>query len=250
MSERGSLWVLRILALAIAVALWFFLSWEKRENQSERVIPASVTYNTADQMTVLDPVQQVDVRVRGDARRVRTLNPLLVNVLVEIKQADPGSVEVTLSPDQVFVPEGVRVVSVNPNTIQVSLDQVVTKRLPVEVDLVGEPAAGASVGSPASIPPAIELQGPKSRIEAVDLIKTRPVSLNGHAQTFEESVSVILPDPLATVDPGVVRVRVPMEPPQLSSEALQNEPGAAASNGSGGGGPGSGKQNPGGRPRR
>jgi len=247
-SERGSLWALRILALAIAVALWFFLSWEKRENQSERVIPASVTYNTADQMTVLDPVQQVDVRVRGDARRVRTLNPFLVNVLVEIKQTEPGSVEVTLSPDQVFVPEGVRVVSVNPNTIQVSLDAVVTKRLPVEVDLVGEPAAGASVGSPVAIPPAIELQGPKSRIEEVDVVKTRPVSLNGHAQTFEETVSVIPPDPLANVDPGVVRVRVPMEPPQLSTEALQ-QPSPGAKTGKSGGGSGGGRK-PGGRPLR
>lgn|GEM_PF-418183 len=247
MTERSSLWTMRILALAIAVALWFFLSWEKRENQSERVIQAPVTYNTADQMTVLDPVQQVDVRVRGDARRVRTLNPFLVNVLVEIKGTEPGSVEVTLSPEQVFVPEGVRVVSVNPNTIEVSLDRVVNKRLPVEIDLVGEPAAGASVGSPVAIPPAVELQGPESRIGQVEVVNTRPVSLNGHAQTFEETVSVIPPDPLANVDPGVVRVRVPMEPPQLSSDALQQtSPGGkgAAAEGNSGGAPRSNRRPP------
>jgi hypothetical protein len=46
------------------------------------------------------------------------------------------------------------------------------------------------------------------------------VSLNGHAQTFDEMASVLPPDPLANVDPGLVRVRVPMEPPQLSTEAL------------------------------
>lgn len=223
MSERTGIWAMRILALTIAVALWFFLSWEKRENQSERVIQASVTYNTPELMTVLDPVQQIDVRVKGDARRVRTLNPFLVNVLVEIRQEEPGAVDVALAPDHVFVPEGVRVVSINPNTIQVTLDRMMTMRLPVEVDLVGEPAAGASVDTPVSIPPAVQLEGPQSRIEGLAEVRTRPISLNGHAQTFEETVSLILPDPLASVDPAAVRVRVPMEPPQLSDEALQTE---------------------------
>ena len=226
MNERAWRWAMRVLALAIAVALWFFLSWEKRENQSERVIQASVTYNTAEEMTVLDPVQQVDVRVRGDARRVRTLNPFLVNVLMEIKAREPGPVEVTLSPEQVFVPEGVRVVSVNPNTLQVTVDRVMTSRLAVQVDLVGEPSAGASVGSPVALPPAVEVRGPESRIRGVKVAKTRPVSLDGHAQTFEETVSVIPPDPLANVDPSVVQVRVPMEPPALSEEALQGTNGA------------------------
>lgn len=223
MRPRTSLWAMRILALAIAVALWFFLSWEKRENQSERVIQASVTYNTPDQMTVLDPVQQIDVRLKGDARRVRTLNPLLVNVLLEIEQQEPGPVEVTVAPDNVFVPEGVRVVSIDPNTIQVTLDRIITLRLPVEVDLVGEPAAGASVGSPVAIPPAVAVEGPQSRLGGLAVARTRSVSLDGHAQTFEETISVILPDPLASVEPAAVRVRVPMEPPQLSEGVLQGE---------------------------
>jgi YbbR domain-containing protein len=231
-TERTGLWAMRILALAIALALWFFLSWEKRENQSERVIQASVTYNTTEEMIVLDPIQQVDVRVRGDARRVRTLNPLLVNVLVELERQEPGLAEATLSPEHVFVPEGVRVVSVNPNTLQVNLDRVMTLQLPVAVDLVGEPAAGASVDEPVAIPPVVEVRGPESRIREAKSVITRPVSLNGHATTFEETASVIPPDPLANVDPGVVRVRVPMEPPQLSDEALQGQERNQTQNGS------------------
>lgn len=220
MTERASLWWMRVLALAIALALWFFLSWSTRERQSERVVEASVTYDTSNDMTVMDPVRQIDVRVRGGSRRVRTLNPFLVNVLVELPQTAPGPVDVALSPDQVYVPEGVVVVSLDPNTLHLTLDQVITKRLPVQVDLVGEPAAGATVGEPVAIPPAVSVRGPRSRIENVTLVKTRSVTLNGHAQTFDEMASVLPPDPLANVDPGLVRVRVPMEPPRLSTEAL------------------------------
>jgi YbbR domain-containing protein len=220
MIERGGLWWIRVLSLAIAVALWFFLSWDKRERQSERVVEASVTYDTAADMVVMNPVRQIDVRVRGGSRRVRTLNPFLVNVLVELPQTEPGSVPVPLVPEQVFVPEGVEVVSLDPSALDLTLDREITKRLPVLVDLVGEPAAGATVGEPVLSPVEVAVSGPQSRIGAVSVLKTRPINLNGHAQTFEEMASVLPPDPLASVDPGLVRVRIPMQPPQLSNEAL------------------------------
>lgn len=220
MTERVGLWWIRVLSLAIAVALWFFLSWDKRERQSERVVEASVTYDTANDMVVMDPVRQIDVRVRGGSRRVRTLNPFLVNVLVELPQTEPGPVDVALVPEQVYVPEGVVVVSLDPNTLHLTLDQEVVKELPVLVDLVGEPAAGATVGEPSVSPPLVAVRGPQTRVGALTVLRTRPVSLNGHAQTFDEMASVLPPDPMANLDPGLVRVRVPMQPPQLSSDAL------------------------------
>ncbi len=220
MSEPVRLWGMRGLALAVAMALWFTLSWDKRERQSERVVEASVTYDTEEAMTVLDPARQVDVRVRGGTQRVRTLNPTVVNVLVELPQTHPGPVDVALAPENVYVPEDFEVVSLDPNTLHLTLDRLVTKRLPVEVDLAGEPTAGATVGTPVAIPPAVTVRGPETRIEGLRLVKTRPVSLSGRALTFEEMVSVLPPDPLVSVDPGLVRVRVPMEPPRLSTEAL------------------------------
>lgn len=220
MSETSRLWGMRLMALAIAVALWFTLSWDRRERQSERVVEASVTYDTAENMTVLDPVRQIDVRVRGGTQRVRTLNPAVVNVLVELDQTEAGPADVAVAPENVYVPEGFEVVSLDPNTLHLTLDRVVDKRLPVEVDLAGEPAAGATVGTPVAIPPAVTVRGPATRLENVRLVRTRPVSLNGHAQTYEEMASVLPPDPLVSVDPGLVRVRIPMEPPRLSTEAL------------------------------
>lgn len=220
MSERATRWWMRVMALAIALALWFFLSWDQRERVSERVVEASVTYDTLNDMMVLDPIRQIDVRVKGGSQRVRTLNPFLVNVLVELPQSEPGPVDVALSPDDVYVPEGVAVVSLDPNTLNLTLDRLVTKRVPVSVELVDEPAAGATVGEPVVQPQEVAVRGPQSRLENLTLVQTRPVSLNGHAQTFEEVVSVIPPDPLAGLDPGLVRVRVPMEPPQLSEDAL------------------------------
>lgn len=219
MRERYRLWALRLLALAIAVTLWFFLAYQKRERESERVVLAAVTYDTPRGVMLLNPVSQVAVRLRGGARRISAVNPSLVNVQVELPRNYTGTFEASLQPDDVFSPEGLTVVSIEPSTIRLTLDTVVTRELPVRVELVGEPAAGATtLGNPIAIPSTARVTGPASRVAGLRFLYTRVVSLDGHAQTWEEPAPLLSPDPLTQVEPSVVRTRIQLEPPRLSTE--------------------------------
>lgn len=219
MKERTRLWVLRLLALTIALGLWFFFAYQKRERQSERVVLAAVTYDTPSGVMVLNPLGQVAVRLRGGARRIGAINSNLVNVQVQLPRNYTGTFEATLRPDAVFTPEGLTVVSIEPSSIRLTLDSVITRELPVKVQLVGEPAAGATtLGSPIAIPGTARISGPASRVAGLRFLYTRVVSLDGHAQTFEEPAPLLAPDPLTQVEPSVVRTRVMLEPPRLSTE--------------------------------
>ncbi|HTQ79212.1 MAG TPA: CdaR family protein [Thermoanaerobaculia bacterium] len=220
MSERLRTWGLRLLALAIAVALWYGVSLEGRETMTERIIEASVSYNRPRGFMILDPVQSVNVRLRGSSKKVRTLNPYLVNVQVDLNQSQKGTFSVGLGPTDVQLPEGFEVVSIDPNVIRVELDREVTQRLPVRPQLVGEPIGGATVGEPEVLPNQVMVSGPESLISKYDWINTRPISLDQHDRTFEEPISVIPPDPLIqVVQPSKVTVRVPIEPPSPESGA-------------------------------
>ncbi|HZF14211.1 MAG TPA: CdaR family protein [Thermoanaerobaculia bacterium] len=214
MSERARVWGLRLLALAISAAIWYSVSLQGRETLTERVVEASVSYNRPRGFLILDPVQSVNVRLRGSSKKVRMLNPYQVNVQVEITQNQKGTLSVSLGPDDVQVPEGFEVVSIDPNTIRVELDREVTQRLPVRPQLVGEPAAGAVPGEPEVLPNQVLVTGPESLISKYDWLNTRPISLDGHALTFEETIAVIPPDPLIqVVQPSKVTVRVPLGQP-------------------------------------
>lgn len=214
MSERARAWGLRLLALAIAAAIWYSVSLQGRETLTERVVEASVSYNRPRGFMILDPVPTVNVRLRGSSKKVRMLNPYQVNVQVEITQSQKGTLSVNLGPDDVQVPEGFEVVSIDPNTIRVELDREVTQRLPVRPQLVGEPAAGAVPGEPEVLPNQVLVTGPESLISKYDGLNTRPISLDGHALTFEETIAVIPPDPLIqVVQPSKVTVRVPLGQP-------------------------------------
>ncbi|HKI85989.1 MAG TPA: hypothetical protein VKA53_04510, partial [Thermoanaerobaculia bacterium] len=137
MSERRNIWGLRLLALALAILTWFFVSVEKRERLSEKVVEASVTYNTARNYMVLEPVQKVAVRVRGVNSKVRNLNPFMVDVVVDLPESAKHQVDIHLGPDNVILPDGLDVVSIDPNILHLDLDRVITQMIPIRPKLVG-----------------------------------------------------------------------------------------------------------------
>jgi YbbR domain-containing protein len=214
LSESARTWGLRLLALGIAIGLWFSVSFEGREVLSERLIEAAVSYNRPRGFVILDPVPSVNVRLRGSSKAIRHLNPYMVDVQVDVKQNQPGTATVPLGPENVLMPDGIEVVSIEPNVIRVELDREVTQRLPVVPQIVGEPAAGSTIQEPEVFPNQVLASGPESLLAKTESLTTRPVDLTGHALTFEETVQVVTPDPLIqVVQPSKVSVRVPLQPP-------------------------------------
>ncbi|HZI64304.1 MAG TPA: CdaR family protein, partial [Thermoanaerobaculia bacterium] len=171
-------------------------------------------YSPPNGYVLLDPVQRARVRLRGRASRIRNLNPFVVDIFLEIPAAERSAYDLQILPENVIMPEGVEVVSIEPATIRVRLDREVTGMLPVRARLVGEPAAGAVAREVQVIPDKVLVSGPESRLRAVNNLVTTAVDLDGHALDFEETAAVLSPDPLIKVlQPAVVTVRVPMQPP-------------------------------------
>ncbi|HVF58702.1 MAG TPA: CdaR family protein [Thermoanaerobaculia bacterium] len=225
MTEATRLWGIRLLALAIAVAIWFSVSLDERRKLSEKVVEASVSYNRPRGMIILDPVGTVEVRLRGTERAIRQLNPDLVDVEINLARTPEGQVTVPLGPDDVLTPDGLEVVSIRPNAIRVELDREITRRVPVEPVLVGEPAAGATVGKPEVLPNQVQVTGPESLLSRLRSLPTAPIGLDGHAVPFDVLVAVEAPDPLIQiVPPSRVSVHVPMTPPEIRPDAVRSEP--------------------------
>lgn len=211
MSDRRGGVATKLVAALVALLLWFFISFEKREAMSEKVIEAGVTYNTPRDFIVLDPVERVKLRLRGPTSRIRNLNPVLVDVLVAPPVTEVGTVDFRLRPENVIMPERIEVVSIEPSVLRLEFDREATAMVAIRPLLSGEPAAGATVGEPQVLPDRARVSGPRSRIERIAHLPTTAVNLDGHAFDFSEPAAVVSPDPLIKVmEPSVVTVFVPL----------------------------------------
>lgn len=215
MKAAAPIWSLRVLALAIALGLWFNFSFQAREAPSERLIEASVSYNRPRGFIVLDPVPSVNVRLRGSSKAIRRLSPFQVDVQVDLARYAAGTWTVNLRAENVQMPDNLELVSIEPAAIRVELEQEKTQRLPVVPKLTGEPAGGSTVEEPDVLPNQVLVSGPGSRIAKAGSLSTEPISLDGHALTFEATVAVTSSDPLIQiVQPFKVQVKVNLQPPQ------------------------------------
>jgi len=212
---------LRATALLLAILMWLWVTVERRgERPAEKIVEATVTYNPPPGMMILDPVEKVRVRLRGSDRAIRRVNPFQIDVQVVVRADREGPAEVQLKPEDVMMPEGLEVVSIEPNVLRLHVDQEVRRLLPVEVPLVGEPAAGAQLaGSPKVTPDEVLVTGPRKLVGALGNVRTNAISLDGHAFSFTESTLLVSPDPLLQLQTQVVSVEIPMQQPHPVAEA-------------------------------
>ncbi len=216
MSDRRRIWGLRLLALLIAAGIWSRVSLEERAETTEKLVEAGVSYNLPRGYLVLDPVQNVLVRLRGSRKAIRGLNPYMVDVQVELSPTGPETVTVQLGADNLLMPEDLELVAIEPNAIQVELDREVTQRVLVVPRFLGAPAKGSKAGPAEVLPNQVLVSGPEKRLGKLESLPAQAISLEGRAETFEETVNVISPDPLIqVVQPSKVTVKVPIETPEV-----------------------------------
>jgi YbbR domain-containing protein len=222
-NEWARTWGLRLLALGIAIGIWFNASVEDRLVFSEKVVEASVTYNSPRGFIIAGPgPQSVNVRLKGSKKAIRQLNPYAVNVQVDLSQRQIGLANITLATEAVQAPDGLEAISIEPNTVRVDLEREVSLRVPIVPKFVGKPAAGSAIGEPEVSPNQVLVTGPEPMLARLDSLPTRPINLDGHALTFEEKVDVVSPNPLIQIaPPGSVTVTVPITPPNTATATPQ-----------------------------
>lgn len=215
MNEAARTWGIRLLALGLAIGIWFSASVEDRLVSSEKVVEASVLYNRPRGFLVLNQVQTVNVRLSGSTKAIRQLDPYMVDVQVELTQRQEGTVNVSLGPRNVLAPDGLEVISVEPNTLRLVLEREDSKRLTVIPELTGKPAPGVVFEEAEVFPNQVLVTGPESLLAQFDSVRTRAISLDGRTTTFEETVALIPPDSMIQiVQPAQVSVRLPVQQPE------------------------------------
>ena len=126
-------WLLKLTALAITFGLWFGVTGLSTPFTKRFTVPLapSISSNAVITNTV---IPDVEIVVSGDKRRVEQLNRADLVASLDLTDVPAGDKVVSLSPETVSVslPQGIRLVEVQPSRIPVNLELVEEKELAVE----------------------------------------------------------------------------------------------------------------------
>jgi YbbR domain-containing protein len=220
--------VVRIVSLLIGVLLWFIVTLDEKvsgDPSSLRSVQDQWIYNLdieargmSEQMRLISmEPSKVNILLRGriqDLAKVNTRDGEF-RIVADLQQASAGANSIPLRAEG--IPSGVEVVYMDPSSIEVTLEQIVTKEFPVRVVLQGSPAEGHLVGEPAVRPDTVSVSAPESELSRISEIHAT-VDLDGASETVRGEyrltpVTVDGKEVSATVAPETVQIEVPITLP-------------------------------------
>jgi len=206
---RKNLW-LKAAAVALAVVLWLFVISRSLIDVSMRSQVEFVNVPEGLYLVVPESSSSVAIGLRGPERIVKGLGPHNVKVTVDLSGFSKGAHHVGIDKDRIGLPMFVRVLSIDPAVVTVSLEEAIRRSVPVKPDVAGSPEAGYRVLRMKVTPGSVEVQGAKSKVQKLQWVATEPVDISGASETVTREVGVLAPAGLQT-QPGKVTLEVTIE---------------------------------------
>lgn len=203
---------LKLMALLIAVGLWFVVAGEHIVERSMRV-PLEYRNIPAGMEIVGDPPATMDVRVRGASGIISKLQPGEVVVSLDLHSARKGMRLFHIQPDDVERPYGTSVAQVQPPTLSLDLEPTASRTVPVSPALDGDPAPGYVVRAVRSDPERVDIVGPEEYLKQVGEATTEPVNIEGAKAFVTDTVNI-----------GVARTTVRLREPRSAQVVVEIVP--------------------------
>lgn len=216
-----------LVALIAATILWYATTGERRATISVRSTKANLTLVNmpADVLLTSSVPDTVTLQLRGPLNLNPTTNGI-PEVFLNLSEALPGRSVYPIDVSGVRLPPEVEVIAVEPTEIEIELERVLLRSLPLSPTIEGNPSPGFIVNLIQTDPARITVQGPESRLSTLENIKTSPVTVEGATGSVEAVVTPILTDPLLRVltgSPVTVRVSIGLQP-QIEDDATLSQP--------------------------
>ena len=174
---------LKMLALALAVAAWWFVAGESKVLVSF-TIPLEIR-NVPREMTITNKVErQVEVRLSGPSSLLSGMRPSEISASVDLAAGHAGRQYFTLDDRSVKVPPGVKLQRIYPSSIEVVLDRTELRKVAVAVRIGGGAAVRKRVAKVEIDPPSIEVEALPEEFARMPVIYTEEVLPDRTDQTY------------------------------------------------------------------
>jgi len=201
--------LIKAIALFITVALWLGVTGLRAPTTARlRSIPLNLRVSNDIEITN-SPVQEVDLVITGDKRKIDQLNLRDLVVSLDLTDVSAGERTVQIAPENVSVelPTGVRLEEIQPNKIAVKLEAVEERDVTVRAETEGAVAENFEIYSRTVSPAKVRVRGPQSFVKSLDFVSTEKINLENRQEDFAvRQVALNIVNPNVTLLDAVVEV--------------------------------------------
>ncbi len=172
---------LKLLSLVFAFGLFAFL--HAQEERQQRTVPVNVILRLPPESAereLMTPIPaSVYVTLRGSTRAIDSLMQSGIPP-VEVDLHTGTRDTLVFDPKAFSVPHGLEITIIDPPSIPLEWQNVITRKVPVQASVTGKPAEGYVVkGEPSVDPNQVTVRGPEELVEVMQFVRLASFDVTG-----------------------------------------------------------------------
>jgi len=183
--------VYKVVAVAVALVLWLTAQGFRSVEQSLD-LPVAVQNLPEGLVVVSQSTSEINLMLEGSRAALRSAEKNLVRYPISLEDAKPGQRSVPVMFDPRSLPRGAEVRARAPSTVELEIERVVSKKLPVRVDLGGEPPEGYRVTRVEVEPREVVIEGARRSVRQLREALTDRVDVSRLRETTVREVPLSL----------------------------------------------------------
>lgn len=176
-------------AVFLAIILWVFVT---SKGQTEMALSVPIEYANIPPGIEISKhtVTAAQIVVRTHESLSKNIRQENVRVSVDVSRAKKGEEIFSLKKDDVKVPYGATVTKVEPSTVKVVFEETVSKKVPIKPEVTGSPEQGYAVKRIEVSPEEVDIEGAKSEVRKVGVMRTEPIDISGLAEDLKQEAKL------------------------------------------------------------
>jgi YbbR domain-containing protein len=158
-------WAAKIASVFVAVILWGYVMNDQNPSTEGSFTAQVQLVNVPEGYKVTKGEDTVKITVRGVRSLFVNNNDVDFHAYVDLRGAEAGT---NLYKIRVDMPQGFDLVDVYPDSMEVTLDPIVQRKVRADISVNGSPASGVTVASVTQASDEVTIEGPSSLVNEVD----------------------------------------------------------------------------------
>ncbi|MFH1981457.1 MAG: diadenylate cyclase CdaA [Pseudomonadota bacterium] len=166
-----------VFSIVVVAMVWFTFS---RGLESIVTVDAPIEYikRNPDVEIIKASINTVSLSLGGSGPLLRNLHPDQVKVRLDLGGASAGVNAISVTSDNISLPPGVVLKHVQPDVVEVTIDQPVEKELPIQIDWGGTLPPDVMITGATVAPPTSRVKGGYQLLQQVQTLYTEKIILD------------------------------------------------------------------------
>jgi len=180
-----------LISLFCITGIW--LSFSKgMETLAAHEVPVEFMNPDKKMEIISTSASNVKLLISGARPLINSIKPDQINIKLNLSRSVVGINTLSVTKENILLPPGISLKKIEPSELDITLDTLVEKELPIQPNWIGNLPDGLVMKEAKSIPETVRLTGGGMALNDISTIYTEQISLNNLTESGMVAVSLVL----------------------------------------------------------